>query len=182
MSANRSLIVNRYARALMNLCDGDIAKAEKYQQVLQSTAQLFEQPFIRKVLVSPVTPKDLKWQAIQHGLDQLDADKTLKNYIRNLINGGRTMVLPELPAVVKSFIAKKKGIVEAQVVSAEPLSPAHVDELTENIKQMTGSHEVQIKTEVSKDLLGGLVVSIGNKTLDLSLKTKLDRIVSDALL
>lgn len=182
MKTNRSVIVNRYARALMNLCEGDLAKAEKYQQVLQSTAELFQQPFIRKVLVSPVTPKDLKWQAIQHCLDQLGADTTLKNYIRNLINGGRTMVLPELPAVVQSIIAKKKGIVEAQVVSAEPLSAAHLDELTQNIKTMTGSHEVRIKTEVSPDLLGGLVVNIGNKTLDLSLKTKLDSIVSDALL
>lgn len=182
MSANRSLIVNRYARALMNLCDNDMTKAENYQQVLQSIGELFEQPFIRKVLVSPVTPKDLKWQALQHCLEQLSADTTLKNFIRNLINGGRTMVLPELPAVVQSIIAKKKGIVEAHVVSSEPLTPANIDELTQSIKTMTGSNEVHIKTDVSPELLGGLVVNIGNKKLDLSLKTKLDSIVNEALL
>lgn len=181
MSAQRSLIVNRYARALMNLCEGDLPRAETYHKTLQSIAGLFEQPFIRKVLVSPVTPKDLKWQALKHGLDQLKADTTLTNFIRNLINGGRTMVLPELPSVVQSIIAKKKGIVEARVVSSEPLTPESLASLNDSIKQMTGSHEVHIKTDVDPDLLGGLVVSIGNKKLDLSLKTKLDSIVNEAL-
>lgn len=181
MSAKSSLIVNRYARALMNLCEGDMTRAETYLQVLRSIEVLFQQTFIRKVLVSPVTPKDLKWQALHHSLEQIGADATLQNFIRNMVNSGRTMLLPALPDVVQTTIAKKKGIVEALVVSSEPLTPESLASLNDSIKQMTGSHEVHIKTDVDPDLLGGLVVSIGNKKLDLSLKTKLDSIVNEAL-
>ena len=68
--------------------------------------------------------------------------------------------------------AAAKGEVQAEVTSAETLSPKHVDELKAALKASIG-RDVQLSVSVDPALLGGLVVRVGSRMLDNSLRTKL---------
>jgi F-type H+-transporting ATPase subunit delta len=70
------------------------------------------------------------------------------------------------------LLARHRGEVSADVTSAHPLSDAQMESLKASLKAATG-RDVQINSDVDASLLGGLVVKVGSRMIDSSLKTKL---------
>lgn len=171
----------RYGKALMKVCDGNLDLANKYLDNLKEIKSLFGQKYINKILVSPVTASDLKWRVLEHVLDGLNSDIHLKNFIKNIVYSGRTAILVELPYVVDSILAEKQGVVQAHVISSLPLEEESKKELSNTLNSITGK-KIQLTDSVDKKILGGVVVKIGNKLIDLSIKSKLETIVNNALL
>ncbi len=85
----------------------------------------------------------------------------------------RLFVLPSLLAALRSRIAKEKGEVTAEVASAKALTKTQAASLAKTLKAQMGI-DVKIKATVDESLIGGLVVKVGSKMIDTSIRSKLN--------
>ena len=84
--------------------------------------------------------------------------------------------LTKATAIIAEFSKiwnEKKGIVEATVVSAKEMDGETVNRLNDHIVKLSKAKEVALRTKIDKDILGGVVITYGDKMIDLSLKTQL---------
>ena len=103
----------------------------------------------------------------------LGLDKLTTNFLGVLAQNRR---LSHLSAVIRAFsaiAAAQRGEVTAEVASAHPLSDEQLTALEAKLKAREG-RTVKIKTSVDPDLLGGLVVTIGSRRIDSSIRTRLN--------
>jgi F-type H+-transporting ATPase subunit delta len=87
----------------------------------------------------------------------------------------RLFALPEIIEAYLAELARRRGEASAQVVSAQPLDERQRQAVTEALKRVTGG-KVAVDMKVDPSLLGGLVVKVGSRLVDSSLKTKLQRL------
>lgn len=88
---------------------------------------------------------------------------------------GRLGELPAMIAAFRSLLARERGEISAEVTSAHKLTAAQVKALAAKLKAMVG-RDVNLNAQVDESLLGGLVVKIGSRMIDSSLKTKLNNL------
>ena len=86
----------------------------------------------------------------------------------------RLFALPQLIAAVKGLIAQERGEVTAEVTAAKPLSDAQSQALSTTLREAVGQ-DVVIKTTVDESLIGGLVVKVGSRMIDTSIRAKLSK-------
>lgn len=173
------LVANRYAKALFRIHNGDIPKAKKLAEVLSVVNQLFADKKVRKVLVSPAMPADLKRDILYYAVEKAAGSEEMKRFIDAIINSGRVAVLPEISSSFHQLINKKEGVVEATISSVTPLSDEDLKNLGSYLQKIENK-KVQITQKIDKSILGGFVIRVGNSLLDLSLRTKLESIAKNA--
>lgn len=86
--------------------------------------------------------------------------------------------LPEMKAVAQaalSLVAVHKGEVTAEVVAAQALDQKQIGEIAEHLKKILGK-DVRVNLSVDSEIMGGLIVKIGSRLMDSSVRTKLDRL------
>lgn len=107
------------------------------------------------------------------GKDKKQTEEIVKNFFQILLANNH---LSRLDGVIRFFNEawnKKYNEVEAEIVSARAISQETIAKLKEFIKKKTGSDKIMLKESIDKNFLGGMILRYGNKSLDLSLKTKL---------
>ncbi|MEP1695996.1 MAG: ATP synthase F1 subunit delta, partial [Paracoccaceae bacterium] len=87
----------------------------------------------------------------------------------------RLFVLPQLVRALKDKIAEDKNEVEAEVVSAKALTKTQADKLAKTLKAQMGK-DVTINATVDESLIGGLIVKVGSKMIDTSIRSKLSQL------
>jgi len=87
----------------------------------------------------------------------------------------RLFVLPQLASTVKGMIADEKGEVTAEVTAAKKLTKAQSDKLAKTLKATVGK-DVKVNVSVDESLIGGLIVKVGSKMIDSSIKSKLSNL------
>jgi F-type H+-transporting ATPase subunit delta len=103
----------------------------------------------------------------------MDLVPELKNGLALMAAKRRLFVLPQLVTLLGEMIARDKGEVSAEVTSARALSKDQSDKLAKTLKARIG-HDVKLKTTVDESLIGGLVVKVGSKMIDTSIRSRLD--------
>lgn len=177
MSSTR--IANRYAKALYRFVGKDSNKAREYLEQLSAVQALFGIEPAAKVLLSPVMPVDLKKKLFEAALEASGGPTELKAFIHALVGAGRVAIYPEFVAAFSNLINAATGVVSAEVVTAVKVDPEIVAQLTKSLEKLLGS-KIQADQQVDPDLLGGFVVRLGNRMIDLSVKTKLDALAKSA--
>src|SRR5690606_26965731 len=112
-------------------------------------------------------------------LSKAEPDEVLKNFIHSVVEASR---IAELPMIVKAFedlVKEKEGFIEAHVISTIPLGP---DELQKVASVISKDKRVEIHNETDPDILGGMVIRVGNNVVDLSLKSKMSHLAQSAVL
>ena len=97
---------------------------------------------------------------------------TVANTLGLMASNRRLFVLPQLLAALRAMIADEKGEVTAEVTSAAALTKAQADKLAKTLKASVGK-TVKLNTTVDESLIGGLVVKVGSKMIDTSIRSKL---------
>ena len=174
-----SLVAKRYARALYNLTAGQLDRAQNYKKILGEIAKLFEEIKFKKILVSPVMPKDLKKDILRYVLDGESADPNFRLFVENVVNAGRIQIFPGILESFTLLLNDIEGIIEANLTSVVSLGEKDLISLKETLCRMTGK-KVFVKQIVDPKILGGFIVRIGNNIVDLSLKSKLEATVRNA--
>lgn len=175
-----SRIAKRYARALYKVCDGQLDKAKRDLESLQTLAVLFEANDAGKVLRSPVMPADLKRDLLHYGLEKAGAGDDLKRFIDAIVAAGRVTFLPGILQAFSDLIDEAEGKAHAHVVSAMTLTPEEQAAVAKQLGDLLGKN-LEIESKVDPGLLGGFVARVGNYRIDMSLKTKLDGLAQSAV-
>ena len=94
---------------------------------------------------------------------------------RSVASNRRLFAINEITRAYKAMVAKHKGEVTAQVTVAEQLSDARLGEIKSALKSVTGK-DVQVDVKIDPAIIGGLIVKLGSRMVDSSLRTKLNAI------
>lgn len=173
--AHLSGIAGRYALAVFELAV-ETKSIDAVQRDLQTLkAMLAESADLTRLVRAPVFAREAQAKGMQGVLAAAGADPLTVRFVSLLCAKRRLFLLPAIIAGFNTLVEREKGEVEAQVTSARALSAAQIDELKSVLKGKLGRDPL-LKTEVDPTLLGGLVVQVGSRMIDNSLRTKLNGI------
>jgi F-type H+-transporting ATPase subunit delta len=165
-------IARPYAQALFDLAKGENA-VDAVEQGLVAVGRLAgESQDFSRFLRSPVISADIKAQALEKVLAQARPDPTVANFLRVVARNGRLFALTAIIKAFRGLAAAARGEVTADVTSATPLSEGQRSDLSATLKQKIGK-TITLNEHVDPSLIGGLVVKVGSRMIDSSLKTKL---------
>jgi ATP synthase F1 delta subunit len=176
---SNKIIAGRYAAAMMALCNNDVALAKQRLLGLQPVIELFKIPEAAKVLKSPVMPPDLKLSLLTYALSKRPADEQLGLFARSIVEAGRVDCLPAIVERIREIIDIAEGIVRATLVTAQPVNEGELKQITTSLEKIT-KRSVLIDHKNEPAILGGFIVRLENKLIDMSLRTKLDALTDSA--
>jgi F-type H+-transporting ATPase subunit delta len=168
-------VAGRYALAVF-----EIAKEARSLDRLEANVKtlkeaLAESSDLRDMIASPIYTRDQQGRAIGALADRLELGIELGNGLRLMALNRRLFVLPELLSRIKALIAADRGEVEAEVIAAKPLSKEQTAALASTLRENVG-RDVKLDVRVDESLIGGLVVKVGSRMIDTSIRTKLARL------
>lgn len=166
-------VAGRYANALFELALDDKSLGETEKDLDRLTALVAESDDLKRLIRSPVFSAEEQTRAIAAVLDKAGIGGLVANLIKVAAGNRRLFAVPEIVTGFKRRAAAHRGEVSAEVVSAEPLSDKHVADLKAALKASLGK-DVALDTKVDPSLIGGLIVKIGSRMIDGSLKNKLN--------
>jgi F-type H+-transporting ATPase subunit delta len=165
----------RYATALFELAleskaiDAVKADLERFDALIAESADLL------RLVRSPVFTADEQTKALAAVLAQAGISGLAANFILFLARKRRLFAVRQIIAAYRALVARHKGEVTAQVTVAQKLSDAHLSALEDALKSVT-KQEVALDLKVDPAIIGGLVVKLGSRMVDSSLRTKLNSI------
>ena len=166
-------LAGRYAKALFEL-----ARDEKQLETVGASLAalkraLGESEDLRRLVSSPLVSREESLRTIAATADAMGLDPITRNFVGVLARNRR---LSQLSSVIRAFdmlAASHRGEVTAEVVSAHPLSDDQVAALKANLRSSTG-RDIAVDLAVDPSILGGLVVKVGSRMIDGSIRTKLN--------
>ena len=165
-------IAGRYATAIFELAKEGNALATLESDVGTLGAALKDSADFRAVIHSPVYSRDEQGAAVTAIAETAGLSDILKNTLALMAAKRRLFVLPQLVAALERMISDEKGEIEADVTSAQPLTEDQQAKLAETLKARVGK-DVKLNTAVDESLIGGLVVKVGSRMIDTSIRSKL---------
>lgn len=166
-------IAARYAAAVFEIVRDEGALDTLESNLDDLSAALNESADLRDLLSSPVYARDQQRAAITAIADKMGLMTPLKNVLGLMATKRRLFVVPHMVTRLREMIAEEKGEVTADVTSATPLSNEQSAKLSETLKAKVG-RDVKINATVDERLIGGLVVKVGSKMIDTSIRSKLN--------
>lgn len=165
-------VAGRYASALFDLaCEQHKVSEIEHDLVKFQTIYDMSEDLTRMVR-SPVISAEEQAKAIAAILEKVGANPLTINFFKLLAKNRRLFAAPEMIRGYRSLAAKARGEATAEVSSAMALTDAQLAELKQTLKASVGK-DVTLATRVDPSLLGGLVVKLGSRMIDSSLRTKL---------
>ena len=169
----RSSLAGRYASALFDLASeaGTVSAVEADLDTLD--AALAESPEFSALIANPEVSRADLGKAVAALGTKMKLNRLTGNFLGVLAKNRRLSALPAMIRAFHSIAAGQRGEVTAEVASAHPLDSAQLATLQQKLKAREGRN-VSIRTKVDPELLGGLVVTIGSKRIDSSIRTRLN--------
>lgn len=166
-------ISGRYATALFELAReaGEIDSLEGDLNALESA--LNESDDLRQLIGSPVYTRDQQGRGMAAVAQKMGLSTLTANTLGLMAAKRRLFALPKLIKDVQRLVANHRGIVTAEVRAAKPLTDAQAQALAAALHEAAG-REVKINSTVDESLIGGLVVKLGSRMIDTSVRAKLD--------
>jgi F-type H+-transporting ATPase subunit delta len=168
-------VAGRYASALFDLAqesgaiDNVAADLELFEALVQENTDL------ARLVKSPVFSADQQVNAVSAVLTSAKIGGIASNFIRLVARNRRLFLILPMIDAFRSLAAAARGEVVAEVQVAEPLSDKHLGVLKQALDDVTGK-KVRVDVKVDPSLIGGLVVRLGSKMIDASVKSKLSSI------
>lgn len=165
-------VAERYASALFDLAESG-KKIKPVEKDLGRLEKLLDgsQDLMRLVL-SPVFTAEDQQAAIGKVLDKAKISGIVGNFVRVVAGNRRLFVLPQIIQAFKIKLADSRGETTADVTVAAKLTPAQTKDLKATLKKVVGK-DVALNMTVDASLMGGMIVKVGSRQIDTSLKTKL---------
>jgi F-type H+-transporting ATPase subunit delta len=175
MSSSAS-IAKRYVKALFELADS-MGKIDVIARDLSDLdAMIGASDDLRDVIKASAMSRDDQAKIMEFILTKAGADDLMVKFVGTICMNGRLFALPQMIKGFLADLAKRRGEISAEVISAVPLDASHQADVMEAIASVTKSDKIALETSVDPSLIGGLVVRIGSRMIDTSIKTKLNRL------
>jgi F-type H+-transporting ATPase subunit delta len=166
-------LAGRYANALFELARDQKAIDVVSADLASLRRALETSPDLSRLVRSPVFSAADHAKALTAILDKMGANALTTKFVLLLAQKRRLFVLLQIIAAYERLVARSRGETEAEVTAARALSEGEITELKSVLKSKLGK-EPRLHTKIDPTLLGGLVVKVGSRMIDSSLRTKLD--------
>ena len=169
-------MAGRYAQALF-----DLAKESKSTDKIGADLDTFsrmigESADMRRFLRSPAFSAEDQTNAIVALLNKAGIAGTAANFLKLVAQKRRLFALEDMIRDYRKLNDCEKGLAQAEVTVAEPLKDAHVLALKDALASVAGTSDVNVTIKVDPSIIGGMIVQLGSRMIDSSLKTKLNMI------
>jgi len=171
--ARRDSAARRYAEAAFQVASRDGTLAE-WRSELDAAASVASDERVIKILANPAIPVERRAAVLTDLLGDR-ASRPVENLIQLLLRRGRIEALPRVAEEFRRLDDDRQGITHAIATTAATLTPDEVKALTERLERSTG-RRVALEVEMDPSLLGGLVVRVGDRMIDGSVRGRLERL------
>lgn len=166
-------VAGRYAAALFDLASESGQQAAVEADLIKFKGLLDQSEDLTRLVRSPVFGSEDQARALGAVLAKAGIGGLTANFFGLIARNRRLFAAPEMITAYRALAAKARGEVEAEVISATPLNDAQVALLKETLKASVGK-DLQLNSRVDPSILGGLVVKIGSRMVDSSIRSKLN--------
>jgi F-type H+-transporting ATPase subunit delta len=169
-------MAGRYAGALFDLARDDKAVDAVKTDLEQFDAMVAGSPDLTRLVRSPVFGVDDQMKALTAILAKAGIKGLAASFLQAVTANRRLFAVRDMIRSFRALVARHKGEVTAQVTVAEKLSDKNLDALKSALKSVTGGKDIDLEVKVEPAIIGGLIVKVGSRMVDSSLRTKLNAI------
>jgi F-type H+-transporting ATPase subunit delta len=168
-------LAGRYASALFELADEQKALDQVAGELSALKRVIAESEDMRRFIRSPLYGREDQTRVMAAILDKASAGDLTRRFVMVVAHNRRLFALPRMIDAFLAELAHRRGEVTAQVMAAYDLSEIQKDALLTALRQAIGS-KVKMDLKIDKGLIGGLVIKVGSRMIDTSLRSKLQRL------
>jgi F-type H+-transporting ATPase subunit delta len=168
-------VAGRYANALFDLATEDKSVGPTGEALASFMGLVESSDDLQRLMRSPVFKVEQQSASIEALASKAKISGLALNFLKLMAANRRLSAVPDAVRGYNALVAKSKGETSADVISAEKLSPKQLTDLKAALKSAMGS-DVSLNVSVDPSLLGGLIVKVGSRMMDNSLKTKLQNL------
>ena len=169
-------MAGRYAGALFELALEEKAVDSVKKDLEAFDALIGDSADLNRLVRSPVFGVDEQLKAVSTILEKAGIKGLAADFIRVVITNRRLFALRNIISGYRALVAKHKGEISAQVTVAEKLSDANLEALKSALTSVTGGKDMDLDVKIDPTIIGGLIVKVGSRMVDSSLRTKLNSI------
>ena len=169
-------MAGRYGNALFELArdeksvDAVKADLDRFDAMIAGSADL------NRLVRSPVFGVDEQLRSLAAILDKAGIKGMAANFLRVITTNRRLFAVRDMIRAFRALVAHHKGEVVAEVTVAEKLNDKNLDALKSALKSVTGGKDIDFDVKIEPAIIGGLIVKVGSRMVDSSLRTKLNAI------
>jgi len=167
-------VAGRYAQALFELAQEQKAMDKVAADLDAFKLLIAENDDLKRFIKSPVFSADEQVKALAAILARANIAGITANFLKLVAAKRRLFAVEDMITAYRKLHDLQKGLSRADVVVAEPLKQAHVKALKAALADITGSKNIEVAVKVDPNILGGLIVRVGSRMVDGSLRTKLN--------
>lgn len=175
MASESQGLAARYASALYELAEGERALDDVAADLTRLRQLIAESPELDRLVRSPVLSRDDQAKGMAAVLEHGGAHALTQKFVGAATMNRRLFAIEDMIKAFLAELARRRGEVAADVASAVELGPEQIDAVTAALREAVGQ-KVAVNLVVDPSLIGGLVVRVGSRMIDSSIKTKLQRL------
>lgn len=169
-----SEISEPYAQALMSLAQQNDLTNQFGDTFRALDSLLTESQEFKEFILNPVIKNEDKKNVLKQVMG--DSNPYLVNFMMLLVDKRRIIFLESIVDQYLSLLRKLNQVVLADVTSATELNDEQKGKIVDKVKQIVDARDVELKTTVDPSLIGGVIIKVGSKVIDASLRGQLRRI------
>ena len=167
-------VARRYAHALYEEAESQDCVEAVDDDIATLRRTLDEVPEFERTVDSPVISREKKKAIFGALFDERFAALTCK-FLDLLVENDRETLLPNIASTYQNFRDEQRGIIEVKARVAQPLDEDDEAKLTQRLEEITGQ-QVRLRVEHAPELIGGIVIRVGDQVYDGSVRQKLDNL------
>ncbi|XP_070692930.1 ATP synthase subunit O, mitochondrial [Pempheris klunzingeri] len=169
-------VEGRYATALFSAASKQ-NKLDQVEQELGKVSTLIKNPKISSIVMNPHVKRSIKQQTFTDALSKAKVSPITINLINVLADNGRLTLTGDVITAFGKMMSAHRGEVICSVITAQPLDAASLADLKVALNGFLQKGEtIKLETKSDPSILGGMIVSIGDKYVDMSTKTKIQKL------
>lgn len=169
-------MAGRYASALYNLAREQNAVDTVRADLKSFSGFIAASPDLQRLVKSPVFSKEDQARALSAVLAKANIVGTTANFLKLVASKRRLFAVEKMISDFNTLVDMDRGVARAEVTVAEKLSDKNLQALNAALQEVSGGKSVEVDVKVDPDIIGGIVVKLGSRMVDSSLKTKLNSI------
>jgi F-type H+-transporting ATPase subunit delta len=169
-------MAGRYAGALFELALDNKAVDAVKKDLDQFDTLVSGSADLNRLIRSPAFGADEQLKALSAILAKAGITGLAANFLRVITTNRRLFAARDMIRAYRALVARHKGEVTAQVTIAEKLNDKNLDALKSALKSVTGGKDIDLDVKIDPAIIGGLIVKVGSRMVDSSLRTKLNSI------
>jgi F-type H+-transporting ATPase subunit delta len=168
-------LAERYAAALFDLADERRILDEVAANLRQLKAMMTESVELSRLIRSPILSREEQGKAVVALAERAGFAPLVRDFLAVVARNRRLFAVPAMIEAYLANLAQRRGEVTAEVAAAQALSTTQIDLLREQLRRSVG-RQVAIDVRVDPGLIGGMIVKVGSRMIDGSIRSKLQRL------